>query len=112
MSDPETNFANTLMEGLLARNASREEQRRALWAMSPTEREAAMWRGELTNAQLWEWARRRPDEVPQINDEWAFIALNTPEIAELTPPSPASPTQSTRPRRTRSHDATDHDLSR
>ncbi len=112
MSNPKPNFANTMMEGLLAHRASREEQRRALWAMSPTEREAALWRGELTNAQLWEWARRRPEEVPQINGEWAFIALHTPEVAELASPGEPTPTRSTYARRPRRNDATDIDLSR
>jgi hypothetical protein len=117
MSNPETNLADKMMEQLLAHDASRAEQRRALWAMSPAEREAAIWRGELAGTQLWEWARRCPDEVPQINGEWAFIALQTPEIAELNQPtSPtepaAPPTRSSRPRRSRSNDETDLDLSR
>lgn len=43
-----------------------------------------MRRGELTGAQLLEWARRAPDEVPTINGEWAFIAASTPEVAEST----------------------------
>ena len=125
MSTPERNLADTMIEQLLAHKASRAEQRRALWAVSPAEREAAMWRGELTNAQLWEWARRRPEEIPQINGEWAFIALQTPEIAELTQPgeptptpaapdatTAAPPTRATRPRRARSNDENDLDLSR
>ena len=41
-----------------------------------------MRRGELTGAQLLEWARRAPEEVPTINGEWAFIAASTPELAD------------------------------
>jgi hypothetical protein len=76
------NLADTIMEQLAAQRASRAELSRALWAMSAAEREAAMRRGELTGTQLLEWARRRPDEVPTINGEWAFIAASTPEIAD------------------------------
>lgn len=50
-----------------------------------------MWRGELTGAQLSEWARRAPNEVPLIDGEWAFIAALTPEVAEAErPPAPAT----------------------
>jgi hypothetical protein len=77
------NLAEQIMEQLAAQRASRAELSRALWAMSPGEREAAMRRGELTGAQLLEWAQRRPGEIPTINGEWAFIAINTPEVADL-----------------------------
>ncbi len=50
--------------------------------MTPAEREAAMRRGELTGAQLLEWARRTPEQVPTINGEWAFIAASTTELAD------------------------------
>ena len=76
------NLADTIMEQLAAQRASRAELSRALWAMSAAEREAAMRRGELTGTQLLEWARRRPEEVPTIDGEWAFIAAGTPEIAD------------------------------
>ena len=76
------NLADTIMERLAAQRASRAELSRALWAMSAGEREAAMRRGTLTSTQLLEWARRRPDEVPTINGEWAFIAAGIPEIAD------------------------------
>lgn len=54
--------------------------------MSAAEREAAMWRGELTWGQLYEWAKRAPREVPLINDESAFIAMLTPEYTEARRP--------------------------
>lgn len=62
--------------------ARRAEGRRRLWRMTPDQRRDAMWAGELTWDQLFAWARRAPDEVPRINDEFAFIALSTPEASE------------------------------
>jgi hypothetical protein len=50
--------------------------------MSAEGRRAAMWRGELTWGQLFEWAKLAPHEVPLINGEFAFIAAYTPEVAE------------------------------
>lgn len=58
------------------------EGRARLWAMSPAERVAAMHRGELTLDQLAAWTRARPDECPTVNDEFAWIALSTPEVAD------------------------------
>jgi len=60
----------------------RERQSRQLWAMSPAQREAAMWRGELTVGQLREWYARAPREVPLLNGELPWIAVSTPEWAE------------------------------
>lgn len=66
-----------------AANAKRREGSRALWAMTPEQRTVAMWAGELNRDQLYEWAKRAPDEVPRIGGEFAFIAIHTPEVAEL-----------------------------
>lgn len=60
-----------------------EQESRALWEMTPAQRQAAMWRGQLTSYQLFEWAKSAPQEVPLINDELAFLAWSTPEVAEL-----------------------------
>ncbi|MGA2453656.1 MAG: hypothetical protein ABSG93_09075 [Solirubrobacteraceae bacterium] len=79
-------LADTIMQQLAVQRASRQELSSALWAMSAAEREAAMWRGELTPAQLLEWARHAPREVPTINGEWAFIAASTPEVADTAEP--------------------------
>lgn len=62
--------------------ARRERGSRQLWAMTAAQREAAMWRGELTFAQLQEWYARAPDEVPLIGGELPWIAVLTPEWAE------------------------------
>jgi hypothetical protein len=58
---------------------------RALWAMTRDERIAAMWRGELTTRQLCQWSSRaQPPEVPLLGGEFAWIAMRTPEWAEIT----------------------------
>lgn len=61
---------------------SREELSRELWKMTPAQRQAAMWDGRLSREQLYEWAKRAPKEVPLIENEFAFIAATTPEVAE------------------------------
>ena len=43
---------------------AREQQLDALWAMSPAERIAAMWRGDLTLSQLSRWSSRAPARGP------------------------------------------------
>jgi len=47
----------------------------ALWAMTPQQRIAAMWRGELSILQLTEWSRRAPQEVPTINGEFVYVVM-------------------------------------
>jgi hypothetical protein len=59
-----------------------DEQLRQLWAMSPSERIAAMRRGELNMRQCCAWSARHPDQVPLLNGEFEFIAAYTPEAAE------------------------------
>jgi hypothetical protein len=54
----------------------------ALWRMSPAERTAAMYRGDLTLRQCLAWAARHPEQVPTLNGEWWFIAIRTPEVAD------------------------------
>jgi hypothetical protein len=61
---------------------ARQHQLDALWAMSSADRVAAMWRGNLTLFQLTRWSSRRPDEVPLIGGEFAYIVMRTPEWAE------------------------------
>jgi len=53
-----------------------------LWAMSHEERVSAMYAGELTQRQCFEWARREPDTVPLLDGEFWFIAVLTPEVCE------------------------------
>ena len=61
---------------------ARQNQIDALWAMSPTDRITAMWRGDLTLFQLTSWSSRAPNEVPLIGGEFAYIVMRTPEWAE------------------------------
>ena len=68
---------------VFAADPTRAEQREALWRMTAAERVAAMYRGDLTLCQCLAWAARYPDEVPTLNGEWWFIAIRTPEVAEL-----------------------------
>jgi hypothetical protein len=68
----------------VAPGATRAEMSARLWAMTPAERVEALHAGRLTFPQCFEWARRRPDEVPLIDGEFAFIAAFTPEVAEVT----------------------------
>jgi hypothetical protein len=75
-------LTDEMMERLAAHRARRQEQTRDLWEMTSEERVDAMWSGRLTGSELLDWARRRPHEVPQIEGEFAFLALNTPEVAE------------------------------
>jgi hypothetical protein len=60
----------------------REREREALWAMTPAQRVAAMWRSELTLQQLAHWSSHAPREVPLLGDEFAWIAMRTPEWTE------------------------------
>lgn len=60
-------------------------ERSALWAMTTQERVDAMWAGALTLSQLCQWSSRRPQEVPRLGDEFAWIVMQTPEWAEPAP---------------------------
>ena len=75
-------LGSELVARALEAKRTREEAMAHLWEMTPAEREAAMWRGELTLDECGAWARRAPHEVPLINGEFAFIAIFTPEVAE------------------------------
>ncbi len=76
-------LGSDLVAHALAAKRTREEAMAFLWEMTPAEREAAMWRGDLSFDQCCAWAQRAPHEVPRINGEFAFIAVTTPEVAEL-----------------------------
>lgn len=79
-----THMPDAMIEQLKAQDAARARQIDALWEMTPQERIAAMYRNELTTTQLLAWAARHPEEVPLIDGEFAFIAVHTPEVADLT----------------------------
>ena len=66
------------------RDRPASDEYRALWAMSRSERIAAMWRSQLTIRQLSQWSSRAPHEVPLLGGEFAWIAMRTPEWTETT----------------------------
>ena len=57
-----------------------EEQLRRLWAMSPSQRVAAMRRGELNMRQCCAWSARHPEQIPLLEGEFEFLAAYTPEV--------------------------------
>ena len=59
-----------------------EEQKARLWAMTRDERVRAMRAGKLSLRQCLHWASQRPAEVPLLNNEFEFIAITTPEVAD------------------------------
>ena len=66
-----------------------EEDKRRLWAMTRDERVRAMRAGELSLRLCLHWANRAPHEVPLLENEWEFIAISTPEIAEVDQSHPS-----------------------
>jgi len=74
--------ADAMIAALTARQRAHAGQIQRLWEMTAHERCVAMCRGELTPAQLFEWAAQCPQEVPLIDGEFAFIAAYTPEVED------------------------------
>ena len=68
------------------------EQSTELWAMTKTERIEAMNAGRLSLAQLAEWSGARPDQVPRIGNEFAWLVIHDPVWCE-----PARPATELRP---------------
>jgi hypothetical protein len=66
-------------------NRSRAEaEYEALWAMSRSERIDAIWHSQLTMRRLCQWSSRAQHEVSLLGGELAWIAMRTPEWAEIT----------------------------
>lgn len=65
-----------------------EAEKDAVWAMSPKQRVEAMWGRRFSMSEMTYWSGCRPDEVPRIGNEYAFIARFDPEYCE--PSRPAS----------------------
>ncbi len=59
----------------------------ALWEMSAEQRVAAKWRGELTLFQCTKWSERRPDEVPTLGGEFAYLVMHDAEWCEPSRPA-------------------------
>jgi hypothetical protein len=87
MSTPTLTNAAGQSTQSLSRRHQRPDARdahRALWAITRDERIAAMWQGELTTRQLCQWPSRAQHEDPLLGGEFAWIAMRTPEWAEIT----------------------------
>lgn len=61
---------------------ARRERLEALWRMTPDQRVVEMRRGKLSLEQCAAWAARYPEQVPQINGEFEYLAAFTPEVRE------------------------------
>jgi hypothetical protein len=72
----DSDLTDLIFDCLLAR----ETRLRALWAMTPPQRIAAMRRGELTLEQCAAWAARHPEQVPLVNGEFEYLAALSPEV--------------------------------
>lgn len=55
---------------------AKEAQLAELWALPVEQRIARMHARELSTTQLWAWAQRHPGQVPTLNGEWWFIAVD------------------------------------
>ena len=67
-----------------------EARKQRLMALTPAQRVAAMYAGELSYRELAYWSAARPHEVPLVSTgeggpgEFAWIAMFIPEIAEAS----------------------------
>ena len=67
-----------------------EARKQRLMALTPAQRVAAMYAGELSYRELAHWSAARPHEVPLVSTgqggpgEFAWIAMFEPDIAENT----------------------------
>lgn len=79
---PDRSFIDQLSGVTLRRDPAWEEAKQRLWAMTADERRAAMFARRLSFRLCLHWANHAPDEVPLLNGEWWFIAVETPEVAD------------------------------
>lgn len=77
-----TDVPTNLYEQVAAAQRARNARLRRLWQMSPQQRVVAMRRAELTFEELDAWRTRHPEQVPMLNGEFEWIAINTPEVCE------------------------------
>ena len=80
---PDRSFIDQLSGISLRRDPAWEEAKQRLWAMTADERRAAMFAGRLSLRLCFHWANHAPREVPLLNGEWWFIAIATPEVADV-----------------------------
>jgi len=82
--DPQgaTHVPTSFNQQLAAAERTRQARLRRLWQMTAEQRVAAMRRGELTREELAAWSGRHPEQMPMLNGEFEWIAINTPEVCE------------------------------
>ncbi len=68
-----------IAEQIVRERRAREARLRSLWQLTPSERVAAMRRGELTLEQCAAWAARYPEQMPLLDGEFEYLAAFTPE---------------------------------
>ena len=73
---PDRSFIDQLSGISLRRDPAWEEAKQRLWAMTADERRAAMFAGRLSLRLCLHWANHAPREVPLLNGEWWFIAVD------------------------------------
>ncbi|HTZ87651.1 MAG TPA: hypothetical protein VL988_06150 [Solirubrobacteraceae bacterium] len=61
---------------------ARRARLEALWRMTPDQRVVEMRRGKLSLEQCAAWAARYPEQMPQINGEFEYLAAFTPEVRD------------------------------
>jgi hypothetical protein len=71
---------NEIAEQIVTERRARQARLRPLWQLTPSERVAAMRRGELTLEQCAAWAARYPEQVPLLDGEFEYLAAFTPEV--------------------------------
>jgi hypothetical protein len=71
---------NDIAEQIVTERRARRARLRALWQLTPSERVAAMRRGELTLEQCAAWAAHYPEQMPLINGEFEYLTAFTPEV--------------------------------
>ncbi len=69
-----------MAEQIVTERRARRARLRSLWQLTPSERVAAMRRGELTFEQCAAWAARYPEQMPLLNGEFEYLAAFTPEV--------------------------------
>lgn len=72
----------TLIEQVGRAGDQRLQRLGPLWELTPAQRINAMREGRLTLEQLAAWSARHPDQVPELNGEFEWIAAKTPEACE------------------------------
>lgn len=66
-------------------SAPLEDQFAALEAMTPAQRIAAMYRGDLSYPQLCRWAAAHPEQMAVVNGEFVFITAHLADVLDHEP---------------------------